>query len=233
MTSFSSILQPLHDFLFVAECLHCGARLIDNEQRVCARCWNDLPTVGENDYTFRVLIDRFREGKVIDDFVPMYYFEKGNLLQTLAHSLKYEEVTAFGFELGIRLGKKISYQTIDCIIPVPLNKRKERERGYNQSDWIAKGISSIINAPVLSDIVRRTRYTVTQTHLNAEERRKNIADAFEVTDAAAIRDKNILLVDDIVTTGSTIQEIARVLKNADAVRITAGSAGLAKLGEDA
>ena len=233
MTSFSSILQPLHDFLFVTECLHCGAQLNDDERRVCSNCWNALSIVRENDYTFTVLIDRFREGGVIDDFVTLYYFEKGKLLQTLAHSLKYEEVTAFGFELGVRLGKIISNSAIDCIIPVPLNKRKERERGYNQSDWIAKGISSIINAPVLSHIVRRTRYTVTQTHLNAEERRHNIADAFEVTAADAIREKNILLVDDIVTTGSTIQEIARVLKNANAARITAGSAGLAKLGEDA
>jgi len=178
-------------------------------------------------------MDRFREGGVIDDFVTLFYFEKGKLLQTLAHSLKYDEGTTFGFELGVRLGKKISSSTIDCIIPVPLNKRKERERGYNQSDWIAKGLASVINVPVLSNAVRRTRYTVTQTHLNAEERKKNIADAFEVTDTDAICGKNILLVDDIITTGSTIQEIAQVLKKAKAKRITAGSAGLAKLGEDA
>jgi ComF family protein len=192
-----------------------------------------LSAVGENDYTFTVLMNRFRGGKVIDDFVTLYYFEKGKLLQTLAHSLKYEEVTAFGFELGVRLGKKLSDTNIDCIIPVPLNKRKERERGYNQSEWIAKGISSIINVPILSNIVRRIRYTVTQTHLNAEERKQNIADAFELTNAEAIRGKSILLVDDIVTTGSTIQEIARVLKGAEAARVIAGSTGLAKLGEDA
>ncbi|MDP1675249.1 MAG: phosphoribosyltransferase family protein [Bacteroidota bacterium] len=233
MISYPSILQPIHDFLFVTECLHCGVRLNNGEQRVCNNCWNALSIVRENDYTFKVLIDRFREGRVIDDFVTLFYFEKGKLLQTLAHSLKYEEVATFGFELGVRLGKKISNKTIECIIPVPLNKRKERERGYNQSEWIAKGIASVITVPVLSNAVRRTRYTVTQTHLNAEERKKNIADAFEVTNADAVSRKNILLVDDIITTGSTIQEIARVLKNAKAARVIAGSAGLAKLGEDA
>ena len=232
MTSYSSFLQPLQDFLFVTECLHCGARLNNDERRVCNDCWDSLSKVSENDYTYRIVVERFREGKVIDDFVTLFYFEKGKLLQTLAHSLKYDEGTAFGFELGVRLGKTISDKTINCIIPVPLNKRKERERGYNQSDWIAKGIASVINVPVLPNAVCRTRYTVTQTHLNAEERKKNIADAFEITNADAIREKNILLVDDIVTTGSTIQEISRVLKKAGAKHITAGSAGLAKLGED-
>ena len=233
MFSSSSILQPLKDFLFIAECLHCGERLIDGEQRVCARCWNALTTVTDHDYTYKILTERFRDGGVIDDFTTLFYFEKGKLLQTLAHALKYDEVTAFGFELGVRLGRKISNSTIGCIIPVPLNKRKERERGYNQSEWIAKGISSVLNIPVVSHAVRRTRYTVTQTHLNAEERKKNIADAFEVSDAAVVQGKHILLVDDIITTGSTIQEIARVLKDAGASHITAGSAGLAKLGEDA
>lgn len=233
MPLYSSIIQPFRDFLFVTECLHCGVHLHDDEQRVCVRCWNALTIVSENDYTYNVLTERFRDGGVIDDFETLFYFEKGKLLQTVAHSLKYEEVMAFGFELGIRLGKKVSDRMIDAIIPVPLNKRKERERGYNQSDVIAAGISSVLNIPVLSRIVRRTKYTVTQTHLNAEERKKNIADAFEVINAERIREKKILLVDDIITTGSTIQEIARVLKKNGAGQITAGSIGLARLGEDA
>lgn len=233
MLSYSSIVQPIKDFLFIAECLHCGMRLLNDEQRVCARCWNALTIVSEKDFTYKVLTERFRDGGVIDDFVTLFYFEKGKLLQTLAHSLKYEEMTAFGYELGIRFGKKISDRKIDIIIPVPLNKRKERERGYNQSDLIAAGISSVMNIPVLSRVVRRTKYTATQTHLNAEERKKNIADAFEVINAQMIRGKRILLVDDIITTGSTIQEIARVLKKNEAGQITAGSIGLARLGEDA
>ncbi len=232
MVSYSSFLQPLQDFLFVTECLHCGVRLNNDERRVCSACWDSLSKVNEHDYTYKILVERFREGKAIDDFVTLFYFEKRKLLQTLAHSLKYDEGTAFGFELGIRLGKKLVGKNIDRIIPVPLNKRKERERGYNQSEWIAKGIASIINVPVLPNAVCRTRYTITQTHLNAEERKKNIANAFEVTGVDAIRGKNILLVDDIVTTGSTIQEIAHVLKQAAVSTITAGSAGLAKLGED-
>jgi ComF family protein len=145
--------------------------------------------------------------------------------------LKYEEVTSFGFELGVKLAEQVQSFPVDLIIPVPLNRRKERERGYNQSDWIAKGISSVLAIPVKRDAVRRAKYTVTQTHLTAEERKENIAEAFAIADAAAVNKKNVLVVDDIITTGSTIQEVARVLKAAGAASVYIGAAGLAKLGE--
>ncbi len=232
MNMLSSTFSSVKDFLFSTSCFNCGAQLKNDERRVCEQCWNSLSNVGEHDYTFNVLKERFREGGVIDEFVSLYYFEKGKLLQHLAHSLKYEEITAFGFELGVQLGNKLRDKNIDCVIPVPLNKRKERERGYNQSDFVAKGISSIINVPVFSDVVRRVKYTVTQTHLNAQERKKNIAEAFAVTQSEKIKNKNILIVDDIITTGSTIQETAKVLMDSGATKVIAGSVGLAKLGED-
>ncbi len=228
----SSIVQPLKDFLFVSSCFHCGERLKEREHRICKKCWNSLTTVRESDYTYNVLKERFRDGGVIDDFVTLYYFEKGTLLQDIAHSLKYEEVTTFGFELGVKLGERVRGMEIDCIVPVPLNKRKERERGYNQSDFIAKGISSVINVPFFTDLLHRVKYTTTQTHLNARERKENISDAFAVNRKENIADKTILIVDDIITTGATIQESAITLKNGGAIKIIAGSVGLAKLGED-
>lgn len=227
----SAVLQPFKDFLFVSSCFHCGNHLSEEERRICKSCWDSATPVGRNDYTFTVLKERFADGGVIDDIIAMYYFEKGKLLQSLAHSLKYEEVTAFGFELGIRLAAMLGSRKIDGIVPVPLNKRKERERGYNQSEWIGKGISSVTNIPVWPHAVRRIKYTITQTHLNADQRKENIAEAFEVADAGLIKDKSVLIVDDIITTGSTIQEVSRVLKSAGAGSIVVGSAGLAKLGE--
>jgi ComF family protein len=229
----SKIVQPVKDFLFSTACFHCGGRLLEGEKRVCAQCWGALTPVRKGDHTYSVLRQRFTEGAVIDDVVSLYYFEKGKLLQSLAHSLKYGEVTAFGFELGVKLGYALEERAVDAVIPVPLNKRKERERGYNQSDWIGRGVSSVTGIPVWSDVVRRVRYTVTQTHLNAEQRKENIAEAFDIIDAHRIKDKRLLIVDDIITTGSTIQEVARLLRAAGAVSVIAGSAGLAKLGEDA
>ncbi|MDD8019117.1 MAG: ComF family protein [Bacteroidota bacterium] len=228
------ILYPLKDFLFVSSCFHCGNRLSDGERRLCSACWSLLKEIGENDYTVQVLKGRFKDGGVVDDFAALYYFEKGQVLQSLAHSLKYEEVTSFGVGLGKKLGEKIKTQNkqMDFVIPVPLNKKKERERGYNQSDYIAKGVSQILKIPVLTDVVHREKYTVTQTHLNAQERKENVADAFSISGAAKIKEKTILIVDDVITTGSTIQEVSRTLKEAGAAKIIVGSAGLAMLGED-
>lgn len=237
MNLAASILDPLKDFFFLAACFHCGNRLNDGESRVCTQCWSSLTPVRSNDFTFRVMVERFREAGIIDAFVPLYYFEKGKVLQSLAHALKYEEITSFGKELGVKIGERLQQRRIaaDAVIPVPLNKRKERERGYNQSEFIARGVSNVMRIPVLPHAVRRVKYTVTQTQLNADERKENIADAF-VVDADScshVRDKVVIIVDDVITTGSTIQEAGKVLKNAGAKMIVAASAGLATLGEDA
>jgi len=232
MNVFTSTLHAVKDFLFVTTCFHCNEQLKNDEQRICHRCWNELSFVGEDDYTYKVLQERFAMENAVDEFYTLYYFEKGKLLQSLAHSLKYEEITSFGFELGQRLSVKIRSKHIDFIVPVPLNKRKERERGYNQSDFIAHGLASVIHVPVMTNLVQRVKYTITQTHLNAEQRKSNIAEAFAVKNGDTIHGKNILIVDDIITTGSTIQELGKVLKAGGAKMIIAGSAGLAKLGEN-
>lgn len=191
-----------------------------------------MTRVGESDYTVSILKQRFADGGVIDDLITLFYFEKGKVLQQLAHSLKYEEITVFGFELGVQLSEQLGSRKIDAVIPVPLNRRKERERGYNQSDYIAQGVASVLRIPVLNSVVRRVKYTVTQTRLNAEQRKENMSDAFEIAQEELVKGKRILLVDDVITTGSTIQEVAKVLRHAGAASVTAGSAGLAKLGED-
>ena len=206
--------------------------LLEHESRVCARCWNSMTRVGKTDYTIAVLKQRFDEGGVVEDLRTMFYFEKGKVLQQLAHCLKYEEITAIGFELGARLSEQLKDKNFDAVVPIPLNKRKERERGYNQSDFIARGIASVIRIPVVNTVLRRVKYTVTQTRLNAEQRKENMSEAFEISNGSLVREKHILLVDDVITTGSTIQEAAKVLRQAGAASVTAGSAGLAKLGED-
>lgn len=237
MRLFSSSLAAVKDFFFTTRCFHCSAELAEGENRVCDQCWNSLTPVTDDDYTYRVMLERFTGERIVDEFIPLYYFEKNKLLQSLAHSLKYEEITAFGTELGKKIGvvlrdKKIS---TDVIIPVPLNKRKERERGYNQSDFLAEGVSQILKIPVLRTAVKRVKYTVTQTHLNADQRKENISDAFAVSvrHSRVLKNAAVLIVDDIITTGSTIQELGKAVKAHGATRIIAASAGLAKLGEDA
>lgn len=235
ITHINSFLLPLRDFLFPPLCFSCNERLSDGETRLCASCWNSLETVGEGDRTVQVLRKRFCESEVIDDFVSCYYFEHGGVLQKIAHSLKYQAITKFGRELGERLGEKIAssgnFNDVDGIIPVPLHKVKRRERGYNQSEFICKGIAKELNTPVLPSLVQRKKHTISQTQLNAEERAKNVADAFEIKERmmTSVSGKTFLIVDDVITTGATIQSMARVLKGAGAKKIYAASAALAKL----
>ena len=167
--------------------------------------------------------------------MSLYYFEKGNLLQSLAHALKYQEIRQFGIELGERLGKKLQHRGYEYhdIIPVPLNRFKFRERGYNQSEYIAQGIMSVFRQATILNVVQRVKNTTTQTHLNARERQHNVSHAFVVTSPARVQGRSLLIADDIITTGSTIQEVAKILKNSGAAKIVAVSAGLAKLGSGA
>ncbi|MEW6061394.1 MAG: hypothetical protein AB1600_05570, partial [Bacteroidota bacterium] len=163
MNLIRSIITPIKDFFFLNTCFHCGTYLTEDENRICAQCWSSLTPVRRDDFTFTSNMERFRDGGVIDDFFPLYYFEKGKVLQRLAHALKYEEITSFGRELGERIGIALQHAGVmaDAVVPVPLNKRKKRERGYNQSEFIAEGIFRVMGIPVLSQAVQRVKYTAT------------------------------------------------------------------------
>jgi ComF family protein len=168
----------------------------------------------------------------IHDLVSCFIFEKEGSFQHIAHALKYNEYKSLGENLGMRIGEIMKEWNleIDILIPVPLHCIKHRERGYNQSEFIAYGIASIINKPVILNAVRRTRYTKTQTKLNVEERRKNLEYAFELIphSSNALAGKKCLLVDDVITTGATTNSCARAILTARAAKIIAASAALAE-----
>ena len=232
---YRGIITPFKDFVFPPLCFLCGSRLLSDEVRICARCWNSIRPVRRGDYTFTVLLERFAAGGAVDAFQAAYYFEEGGSFQRIVHFLKYDAVTVFGVELGLRLAKVLlpdpEMEHLDAVIPIPLHKSKLRERGYNQSESICRGIARVLQRPVAADIIRRSKRTVSQTHLSAEERRSNVGDAFEVRpkEYGRVSGKSLLLVDDVITTGSTIESAARTLKKAGARRIVAASAGLAML----
>ena len=231
----SAFVGPFKDFFFPPICFSCNHRLADIESRVCAACWRRIECVHRDDYTVRVLHERFSVEGMVDEFYSCYYFQEGEVFQKLVHSLKYEAVTLFGVELGRHVGRLIkdsgAGDRIDGIVPVPLHRLKQRERGYNQSEFICKGISKELGCSVLRDLVKRRKNTVSQTHLTAVERTGNVGDAFEIPERMRklIAGKIFLVVDDVITTGSTIGAVAGVLKEEGAERVIAASAGLAKL----
>ena len=144
-----------------------------------------------------------------------------DILHNLIHSLKYNDRANFGFNLGVLLGEEIlenEIGDIDMIIPVPLHWLKKRKRGYNKAFSLAKGLASIYTIPVDTSIIKRTRYTISQTMLGSTERMVNLDDAFTIN--KFLNNQHILLADDVLTTRSTISTCAKVLRENGAARIS-------------
>ena len=218
------------DLILPRLCLSCKIKLSTIEQIVCSKCLSEFCIVESNELESEYE-KNFSKDKLIDEFKAAFTFKEGSTIQNLIHSLKYEQKFLAGIFLG-RLIAKIWFDEIirwnaDLIVPVPLHRLKKAERGYNQSDYIAKGLSKELNIPFKSHLIKRIRHTETQTHLNLIERKENVKNAFKVTRKNEIFGKRIIIVDDVVTTGSTISECALVLKEAGAEKIFALFAAMA------
>jgi ComF family protein len=228
----SNITSPLVDFLYPPVCLVCQELLPNGTEKVCTPCWSIISPVWKDLPLYQETRTKLLAEGNIHDLVSCFVFEKEGPFQHIAHALKYKEYTSLGVELGKRLGKVMKDWNleVDIIIPVPLHPIKQRERGYNQSDFIARGIASILGKPVLSNIVRRIRHTQTQTKLNIEQRQKNMEAAFETLPDTrrVVHGKRCLLVDDVITTGATTNSCAKTILAEGAASIIAGSAALAR-----
>ena len=233
-TAFSSILRPVYDFIFPPVCAGCGALIPSGVSKVCDSCWSSLAPVEPDDPLFvRTSSSLTSEGS-IHGLLSLYHFEREGTLQTLVHQLKYAGMTSLGVEFGKRLGAKLrehwSGEYPSGILAMPLHAAKRRERGYNQSEYVSRGISLVTGIPVMQGLVERQRYTVSQTNLNRPERKNNVSGAFVATTLAgkSIAGSTLLLVDDVVTTGATMVACGRVLVDSGASRIIAVSIALAE-----
>lgn len=171
-----------------------------------------------------------------DHILSFYEFKADNEVQKLIHSIKYAGMKSLGFHFGKYIGKSVKEYLdknklkIDFIIPVPLHNAKMRERGFNQSDFISAGISAETNIKPENNLIVRIKNTNSQTKLKLDARLKNVRNAFEVSKNKEnfLSSKNIMLVDDIVTTGSTVNEIISLLKKHNTGEITVCSLAIAE-----
>ena len=219
----------LFDFFLPRFCPGCNKKLLHDENPICIDCLSSILIADEvrlqNEYD-----RKFSSEKIIEDFYARYVFETDKTLQHVIHALKYQKQFKLGTFLGEILSegiKRLNWQ-IDLIIPVPIHHLKKAERGYNQSDYLAKGLSKGLNIPYSTKLLKRTKHTETQTHLDINERAINVANAFKVKNPKLIKGKSFLLVDDIITTGATTQECARALVNGGAKSVYACSIGIAE-----
>ena len=209
----------LLEILFPKVCVVCGHSLSVSENVICVECLCSKfeETIPQGPVT--------SEGILLPEGIQfqhaLWTFDKGGYLQELLHQLKYHRITGVGIDIGRQLAESLLHNSLFkefskepyLLLPVPLHFRKRRMRGYNQAYYIAKGISDVTNADIIPlKTVLRTKNTLTQTGFTLEKRRLNIENAFKIADVDAIKDKNIMIVDDVFTTGSTSFELASVLK---------------------
>ncbi len=227
---FQKLYNGILNFVLPNSCISCQKAIGAGDKYLCSECFSVLEHYNDN-HPWQA--EKIADG-TIDNSLSAFWFREGAPIQTLFHSLKYQKMKSVGIILGEELGRIIqakSRESFNMIIPVPLHKAKLRDRTYNQSEFIAKGISNILNAQVINDAVIRTRFTGTQTKLNKSDRKDNVRGAFEVNPKhkSTIKGKNIILVDDVITTGATILECALALKRSGCGKLWVCSAAYAEL----
>ena len=201
--------------LFPNLCNGCGLSLFPGEKAICTYCLYDLPYTDFHSNPHNRVAKQLWSRLPFEAAMAMLYFKKGTKIQNLIHNLKYNGKTEVGHQLGNLLGEKLllseHYKAIDYIIPVPLHPKKERTRGYNQSLYIAEGIAEVLGASVRKNLLIRKKITDTQTRKSRFIRYENMLSVFELFKAEQLQHKHVLLVDDVVTTGATIEACGHAL----------------------
>lgn len=223
-------IKAFFDFLIPRYCPSCKEKLKPEENCICEGCLASIERADSNRLNSEYQ-RKFTSTEIISGFTSLFVFEKDKTLQFFIHSIKYNKRFLNARYLGKLIGKNLKEQiknwNVDIIVPVPLHSLRKVDRGFNQSKYIANGIGKEIGINVKSNLLKRIRYTETQTNLTLTEREKNILNAFRTRHKKVIGGKTFLLVDDIITTGATIRECGKVLLDAGAERVYACSAAIA------
>lgn len=207
-----SVWIDLWHLFFPKECLLCGGRLPKGVRGLCSECLAGLPRTLLHQQKDN-LVERNFFGKFpVERATSFLYYAKGGDVSRLLYELKYYGNQEIGRVMGRIMAAELMdshfFDGIDLIVPVPLHKRKERRRGYNQSRCLAEGISAVTGVPLRADVVIRSRFTDTQTRKGAYERWENVRELFVCVSSEVLNGKHILLVDDVLTTGATIVSCA-------------------------
>jgi ComF family protein len=227
----TKIWDSLIGLVFPDFCEVCGTPLVRGERYICLLCLYKMPRTRFWEQTDNELEKMFWGRINIERACSLFYYRKGSDFRPIIHKLKYKGkyniALRLGEELGICLNGSDLYKGISMLIPIPLHPKKERMRGYNQSEFIANGISNIMGLPLEKENLIRTKFTETQTKKNATERWANVQSVFEVKDKTRLNGEHILLIDDVITTGSTIEACATVLANNCSCKISIATIGYA------
>ena len=228
-----SFWRRLLDLISPRLCVVCGHRLTVTEEVICTKCNFHLPRTDFHHNAYEnEMAKLFWYLIPIERATAYFYYEPHSSTANIIYQMKYKDHPEIGEVMGRMMGKELMpsgfFDGIDGIIPIPLTKKRQRQRGYNQSKEIARGISEVTGLPLFDKVVKRVSFKGSQTNLGRWERNENVEKVFELIDGASIQGKHLLIVDDVVTTGATCIACSKELVKAGAVKISILSLGFAK-----
>jgi len=223
----SNILADIFEIFYPCECLSCGHLLPVKSRPLCFACLSELPVTGFCNLPGNPVEIVFKGRLPLVAATSLLYFEKKGIVQQLIHSLKYQGQPEIGIFLGQWLGEEMSasgrFEGIDAVVPVPLHPRKERKRGYNQVHLFARELAKQFNADFVPDLLAKSSHGETQTHKSRFDRVSALSGAYALRPGHRPKGEHLLIVDDIITSGATLESCCRpLMENAD-VRMSVAS----------
>lgn len=227
------LMESLLGLIYPKLCCACGTEHPIEKQHLCISCRITLPMTDYHIVPNNGVTNRIEGRFPFQAGTAMYYFIKDSPVQHLLHRIKYGGQKHAALEIGRVYGNMLNevplYQSIDAIVPVPLHPSRQHSRGYNQSEWFALGLQKSMEKPVYANNLVRIKPTLTQTKMNRSERIKNLTQAFTLKNPSILEGKHILLVDDVLTTGATLEFCANTLLTPKEVKVSLATIAIAQL----
>ena len=221
----SGLIDSFISLFFPERCIHCGKPLKENEHYICETCRSDLPYTHFAKFNDNILTRSFWGRIPIHTAFSYLHYYKQSAVQKILYKIKYQNSPDLAIFLGEEFGKKLlqlDYGKIDFdfFLPVPLHPHKQKIRGYNQSEQLAIGLSNILNKPIETKAVIRSIFTKTQTKLTGQQRWQNVKGIFNIANHKKLDNKHVVIIDDVLTTGATIESLAQTLLSIKNIRIS-------------
>lgn len=224
--------QDFIALLFPELCQACGEHLAKGEEIICLSCQFELPETEFHSIPENPMLKNFWGRVEVERAAAYLFFQKGGRVQNLLHQLKYNNQPEVGAKLGRSYGRQLHESgftgDIDMVVPVPLHRRKQKQRGYNQSTMFAMGIAEVAGVDWSDNLLVRKVNSATQTQKTRQERWDNVKDIFAVSDASQLEGRHILIVDDVVTTGATLEACAKTILHIENTRVSVATIAFAE-----
>ncbi len=224
LTAIKNSFENLFHLFFPNPCLGCGKQLFKGEEVLCMGCESQLHVTPFHEHQQNFVSEKFVGRAKIENATSMLLFAKEGMVQHLIHLLKYQNKKEIGIFLGKKYGKLLAqeqdYSMIDCIVPVPLHAAKKIKRGYNQSELFADGLAETLDITVFADGLKRLNLGESQTRKKKFERWKNVEHDFDCPNELVLENKHVLLVDDVLTTGATLDACCSVLNQIKGTKVS-------------